>query len=303
MIATTRIFEIAALAVALSASTATAQGLELSKNPDTLVLRDGSVVKGLIVRNIRGDVTIQTPGGEETYTRSQISRVHDVPGEGEYFTDMEHKGEFPPWRTIVNDLRHSDYVHSFEQIPATVVDVGDFKNVPYLSFRVNGDIELNIYGDPEDPAGIELGIYGAKQGDKKLRRICREFLVSYLNTRAEIEAVYQLNENLGLRNIDDMTVEYTPAKAPDAYGAWWLSIYNRKRLDAARLTAENYAALTRPFDSVVNNKGQVRDTAWTEADTDQSLRLRHSGDKHDERLFVRGFYRDKDGTFRLITAK
>lgn len=303
MIASTRIFQIATLAAALCTSATFAGGIEISKTPDTIVLRDGSVVKGLIVRSVRGDVTIQTATGEETYTRDKISRVHDVPGEGSYLTDIERKGDLPPWRTIVNDLRHSDKVRSFEEIPATVVDTGDFKNVPYISFRVNGDVELNIYGNPEDPAGVELGIYGAKQGNAKMRRIIREFLASYLNTRDEIEAVYQLNENGGLRNVGDTTVEYTPAKAPDAYGAWWLSIYNRKHLADARLTDADYTKLTRPVDSVVNKDGQVRDTAWTDADAAQSLRLRHSAHDGEERLFVRGFYRDKNGDFRVMTAQ
>ena len=252
------------------------------------------------MRSLRGDVTIQTPAGEETYTRAQISRVHDVPGEGRYLTDIEHRGSLPPWRTIINDLRHTDGIKSLEQIPATVVDVGDFKNVPYLSFRLNGSVELNIYGDPENPAGLELGIYGMKHSDARLRRICREFLVSYLNTRAEIQAVYQLDENGGLHTVGDMTIEYTPANAKDAYGAWWLSLYNRKQLAGVRLTDAEYAKLTRPVDSVIDPDGQVRANAWTDADTSQSLRLRHQDGS--ERLFVRGFYRDKNGDFHIVTA-
>lgn len=301
MIPTTRIFQIVAVSAALSASPLTAAGLELSTDPDTIVLRDGSVVKGLIVRSVKGDITIQTVGGEEHYSRDQVSRVHDVPGEGSYLTDIERKGDLPPWRTIVNDLRHSDGVESLEQIPATVIDSGEFKNVPYISFRVNGNVELNIYGDPEDPAGIEMGIYGSKQGSADIRRLCREFLVSYLNARAEIQAVYQLNQNGGLRDVGDMTIEYSPAKGSDSYGAWWLSIYNKKHLTDARLSDAEYAKLTRPMDDVVEKNGQVRANAWTDADADQSLRLKQ-GDG-DERLFVRGFYRDKNGDFRLITAQ
>lgn len=300
MIASIRIFQIAALAIATGAS---AYALDLSANPDSIVLRDGAEVKGLIVRNVGGDITIQTATGEESYKRDEISRVRDVPGEGYYLTDIERKGSLPPWRTLINDLRHNDSIHSLEQIPATVIDNGEFKNVPYLSFRINGDIELNIYGDPEDPAGVEIGIYGAKQGNKKIRRVCREFLVSYLNSRDEIEAVYRLNEKGGLKDVGDMTIEYTPASAPDAYGAWWLSIYNRKHLADARLTNAEYERLTSPVDTVVDKKGHVRDTAWTTDDTGESLRLKHSGGQDGERLFVRGFYRDKNGDFHITTAQ
>ncbi len=300
MIASIRIFLCGALALA---DVSPARALDISPAPDSIVLQDGAEIKGLIVRNVRGDITIQTPTGEESYTRAEISRIRDVPGEGHYLTRVERPGSLPPWRTLVNDLRHNDSIESLEQIPATVIDNGEFKNVPYLSFRINKAIELNIYGDPENPAGIEIGIYGSKQGNKKLRRICREFLVSYLNSRDEIEAVYQLNEKGGLRHVGDMAIEYTPANAPDAYGAWWLSAYNRKTLAATRLTDREYDQLTRPVDSVLDGKGRVRDDAWTSADTAASLRLQKSGGKDSARLFVRGFYRDKDGNFHLTTAQ
>jgi hypothetical protein len=306
MNASIRIFHVAAaLATCATAFGATLPliALEVSSEPDTIVLRDGGKVSGLIVRNVRGEVTIQTRSGEETYKADEIARLHDTPGEGEYLTDIERKGDLPPWRTIVNDLRHGDKVRSLEQIPATGIDNGKFKNVPYMSFRVNGVVELNIYGNPEDPAGIEMGIYGSQSHNKRLRRILREFLSAYLNSRDEIQAVYQLDENGGKRAVGDMVVEYTPATAPDAYGAWWLSIYNPAHLDQARLSDAEYAKLSVPFDKVVDADGRVRDTAWTEADEVHSLRLRNSDNASGERVFVRGFYRDKDGSFRVLTAQ
>jgi len=299
MFASIRFFH-AALAAACALGSICAAPLEVLSAPDSVFLRDGAVVHGLIIRNSGGKVTIQTKSGEETYTRDEITRIDDVPGEGAYLTDIERKGSLPPWRTMVNDLRHNDSVKSLEQIPATVIGTGEFKNVPYLSFRVNGIVELNIYGDPEDPAGVELGIYGSKQGSKKLRRICREFLVSYLNTRDEIEAVYQLDPNGGSRDVGDMTVEYTPASAEDADGAWWISVYNRKLLADERLSDAEYEKLTLPVGEVLDHKGQVRATAWTNADTSHSLRLHHGDGDH---VFVRGFYRDKNGTFRVITVE
>ena len=73
-----------------------------------------------------------------------------------------------------------------------MIDVADFRNVPYKSFRVNEDVELNIYGDPENPAGVELGIYGPQSADKKLRKLLRGYLAGFLTTREEIAALYSL---------------------------------------------------------------------------------------------------------------
>jgi hypothetical protein len=300
MNASIRIFLAASL---LGAAAACAASLEVSSEPDSLVLRDGHVVRGLIVRNARDEIVIQTVGGEETYPKTDVARIHDAPGEGDYLVEIARNGTLPPWRTLINDLRNNDRVTSLEQIPATTVNDGVFKNVPYLSFRINKIVELDIYGDPNDPAGIELGIYGMHQKNARLRRVCREFMASYLNTRGEIEALYRLNENGGKRTVDGMTVEYTPANAPDAYGAWWVSIYNEKHLDAARLTDAQYAKVTAPMDAVLHTDGMVRNDAWNVHDNAESLRLHHvAGANKSERIYVRGFYRDKDGNFRVITA-
>ena len=87
------------------------------------------------------------------------------------YTDINRKGKLPSWRVIANDLRTHDAIKSLVEIPATVIDVGDFKNVPYKSFRVNNEVELNIYGDPENPAGVELGIYGPRSDKQSCGRL------------------------------------------------------------------------------------------------------------------------------------
>ena len=97
-----------------------------------------------------------------------------IPSIHALYTEMNRKGKLPSWRVIANDLRTHDTIKSLVEIPATVIDNGEFKNVPYKSFRVNNDVELNIYGDPENPAGIELGIYGPKSGERN----CAKFFVA-----------------------------------------------------------------------------------------------------------------------------
>lgn len=141
--------------------------------PDSLVLKDGTVVHGLIIKNTRDSVLIQQKFGESNYPKSRIVRINDNADTNALYTDINRKGKLPSWRVIANDLRTHDAVKSLVEIPATVIDVGDFINVPYKSFRVNNDVELNIYGDPENPAGVELGIYGPRSEDMRLRKILR----------------------------------------------------------------------------------------------------------------------------------
>jgi hypothetical protein len=267
--------------------------------PDSLTLLDGTVVHGLIIKNSRDSVLIQQATGELDIPKSKIVRIIDNADRNVLYTGMNQKGQLPSWRVIANDLRTHDAVKSLVEIPATVIDVADFKNVPYKSFRVNEDVELNIYGDPENPAGVELGIYGPRSADKKLRKLLRAYLAGFLTTREEIAALYSLGLNQGKTQVGNIVLEITPANAFDAYGAWWVSLYNPTALAKVRLSDSEYKRLVRPFNEVIGKKGRVISGGWSRKDAERSRKVREQGSS--ARVIMKGFYRDDNGVFRLIT--
>jgi hypothetical protein len=269
------------------------------RTPDSIILKDGTVVRGLILRNTRDSVLMQQKLKEAEYPKSSIVRINDNADTNALYTDINRKGKLPSWRVIANDLRTHDAIKSLVEIPATVIDVGDFKNVPYKSFRVNNDIELNIYGDPENPAGVELGIYGPRSGKMRLRKILRGYLAGFLTTREEIGALYSLNLDKGITQAGDLTLEITPNDAPDAYGAWWVSLYNRKDLERVRLSDAEYGKLVRPVNEVIDKRGRVISGGWSRKDARNSKKINKLGDS--AKVLLRGFYRDDNGAFRLIT--
>ena len=242
---------------------------------------------------------IQQKFNEVNYPKSRIVRINDNADTNALYTDLNRKGKLPSWRVIANDLRTHDAVKSLVEIPATVIDVGDFKNVPYKSFRVNNDIELNIYGDPENPAGVELGIYGPRSGDMRLRKMIRGYLAGFLTTREEIGALYSLNLEKGITQAGNLILEITPKNAPDAYGAWWVSLYNLKDLQRIRLSDAEYAKLVRPVNEVIDKRGRVISGGWSEKDARKSKKINKLGES--AKVLLRGFYRDDKGAFRLIT--
>lgn len=264
-----------------------------------MVLVDGTNVRGLIVKNTSDAVLIQQQNRELNIPKKKIVRINDNTDVNALYTEITRKGKLPSWRVIANDLRTHDAIKSLVEIPATVIDVGDFKNVPYKSFRVNNDIELNIYGDPENPAGVELGIYGPRSGDQKLRKTLRGYLAGFLTTRQEIAALYSLGLKKGITQVGDITMEITPKDAPDAYGAWWVSLYNRKDLRDVRLSDAEYARLVRPVHEVIDKNGRVISGGWSRKDAHLSRKMHELGDS--AKVILKGFYRDDDGVFRLIT--
>jgi hypothetical protein len=267
--------------------------------PDSLTLLDGTVVHGLIIKNSRDSVLIQQETGELDIPKSKIVRIIDNADRNVLYTGMNRKGQLPSWRVIANDLRTHDAVKSLVEIPATVIDVADFKNVPYKSFRVNEDVELNIYGDPENPAGVELGIYGPRSADKKLRKLLRGYLAGFLTTRQEITALYSLGLDKGKTQVGDIVLEITPANAFDAYGAWWVSLYNPTGLNKVRLSDAEYSRLVRPFNEVVGKQGRIISGGWSRKDAERSRKIREQGSS--AKVILKGFYRDDNGVFRLIT--
>jgi hypothetical protein len=246
-------------------------------------------------------VLLQEEFGERSYPKSEIVRIRDEADIGIIFTDIDRKGDLPSWRVMANDLRTHDEIKSLVEIPATTITVGEFRNVPYKSFRVNRDIELNIYGDPNDPAGMEIGIYGARKNDAKLQKNLRAYLAGFLTTRKEIAALYGLDFKGGEATAGNITFEITPPTGDDAFGAWWVSLYNLKDLAAVRMDDAKYAALTKPADEVIDRKGRVIAQGWTKNDLEKSARLDSLGKQ--TRVLLRGFYRDSKGDFQLLKGK
>jgi len=89
----------------------------------------------------------------------------------------------------------------------------------------------------------------------------------------------------------------TPSSAPDAYGAWWISLYNPKTLEAARVSNAEYAKVTLPPDQVVERSGKVKARALSEGGFRRLSHLRKGGDTAS--FFTLGFSRDADGHLRL----
>jgi len=269
-------------------------------DPDTIYMNDGTAKRGLIIRNDPGEVVLQQRMGEVVIPKAYISRIDDQVNDV-YFADMVKPGKLPPWRMIVSDLRSDDNIRSFRQIPATTITNGYLRNIPYLSFRINRRVEMNVYGNPEDPVAIEFGIYERKASEiTRFKKITRTYLAGLLDNRHEIAALYSLDDKGGERTIGDLTFKVTPPEAHDAYGGWWISLYEQKRLNAFRVPESSYLKNTLPFGAVNHANGSLREgdgaffekflhsnlAAWSEMIPD-----------------LRGFYRDRVGDLKLLFTK
>ena len=272
--------------------------LDQQTMPDRLEMNDGRTLQGLILKNTAKSVLFQTGEEELLVPKDQIRRIHDEIDGEIVFADIAGKGRLPSWRAMVADLRNHDDIRSLQQIPATTIESGLFKNIPYLSFRVNEQSEFNVYGDPHNPVAIEFGMYGRQRKSPKHRQIVREFLAGHLHTRDEIATLYDLRLTGDDRRASHLAFKVTPPDRADAYGGWWISVYDPKRMDQARVSDAQYAAVTLPFDQVNNRDGSLRASTLEAQENWLESTMRNLTGRVPE---IRGFYRDKEGVFRLIS--
>lgn len=269
------------------------------KTPDQVRMLDGTELRGLILQNTSEIVVIQTRAGEARIPKEYISRIDDAPNGEVIFADIVDKGELPSWRSVVHDLRTHDRIRVFEQIPPTAIDNGLLRNIPYLSFRANDSAELNVYGDPDRPVAIEFGIYGSRGPGKHAKQIFRELIAGHLHTREQIRALYSLSPKKRDARAGQIAFRLILPGDSDGFGGTWLVVYRPDSIDRARLSDKSYAALTRPFGEVNNPDGSLRADKLEENESwlDRTMEMLTGEDRE-----LRGFYRDKNGVFRVLTS-
>ena len=273
--------------------------LRADRDPDEVTMNDGTELHGLILQNTPDVVVIQTDTGEAHLPKDYIRRIDDAPNGEAVFADIVPRDELPSWRSVVHDLRTNDSVRRFEQIPPTAIDKGLLRNIPYLSFRANNKWEFNVYGNPDKPVAIEFGLFGAERPGDKQRQLFREFIAGHLQDKNQIRALYSLSPQKRNARGGKLAFRLIRPGDPDSYGGTWIVVYRPDLLPGARLSDKAYAALTRPFEAVNNPDGSLR--------ADKTEENVNWLDRAMEALTgqvpeVRGFYRDKDGVFRVLTS-
>jgi len=166
---------------------------------------------------------------------------------------------FPSSVEIFTQLSNESWAKGLQPIPATVIDKGILRNVPYNSYK-SGDYEVNVYGDLQNPAGVEIGIYRGLLDNDFAKQHCFEFMLSILPNQKSREILKTLDRRKDSATSDGLTLEFTPPTDADAYGGWWISAYFSNRLDAARASEKDLAEITVPEESPTPVSG------WSDSD-------------------------------------
>lgn len=147
-----------------------------------------------------------------------------------------------PLDQVMTNAEQFPCVAGMHDIPASVVDIGVFANVPYQSFS-NGNVELNAYGDPGDLVGLEVG---TRTEDPALQQCLIQFLSGQTIDQNDRARVLAFTPAPGLDQKPGLSIEVTPRTAPDAYDAWWVSLERPEAIAEAKAPPEQIAQVTQP---------------------------------------------------------
>ena len=86
-------------------------------------------------------------------------------------------------------------------------------------------------------AGAPFGLADAKSD-------CIKYISELFKNEKFNAVLHGLKLSKDSKEVDGLTIEITPETDEDAFGGWWVSVYSTGKLNAARATEEELAAIT-----------------------------------------------------------
>lgn len=235
---------------------------------DVIIFNNGQVLNGTVLQTNDSSVLFRREFGTFTYPQNEIKNIQKNSAGTNSFNPGTNR--LDNWTRIVANLTKQPWAYSAKQIPATVIDKGVFQNVPYSSFRCGSNYELNIYGDPENPAAIEMGVYGGLLKDLVAKENCIEFIMSALTDNEDKNVVKKLERKQDIVEKGKFICEITPSTAFDAYGGWWISVYDISKVNAARASKAELAEICEPVIPRSISKFNPNDSLWSNDEKQQA---------------------------------
>jgi hypothetical protein len=213
---------------------------------DVIVLQSGAVITGYILQQDANGVLIQMTYGTFRYSLNSIS---DVKKEAASAPHVSSNGQIiPDWAQIVSILATNDWADGLKQVPATMIESGVWKNVPYVSFRCgDGGYEVNIFGDLNHPAAVQIGAMNYLHQTFAEKTNCINFICSVLASSADRKVIRALNfDQKDTEQNGGMTIQTILPGEWGSYGGWWVSVQNDTALASAQASEAELLALTQP---------------------------------------------------------
>jgi hypothetical protein len=235
-------------------------GMAGAVSADTIRLKNGGTLEGVVVKEGDGAVVVRLKYATVTLDRGDIDSMEKKAPEA---AAPATAARLARWDRCIEVVAARPWAGELRQIPATVIDKGILKNVPYMSHR-SGNTEFNLYGDPDDPAGLEIGVTKELLRSDAAKKECLEVIAALLSDPKDVAALRSLQLKPGKVERDGITFEVTPETAEDAYEGWWISVYSPKLLDEARASDEELKRIAITEEELEKEEAAERERARKE---------------------------------------
>jgi hypothetical protein len=213
---------------------------------DVVMLENGGVLAGTVLQQDDEGILIKMDSGTHRYPASWIKTVKKEPAAAHHVSNNGRR--IPDWAQIVTLLANTGWSQGLKQVPATMIESGIWKNVPYISFQCRSDgYALNIFGDLEDPAAVQIGAMSYLKQSDEAKSNCVNFICSVLANLDDRKMIRALSSTQKDRQQNGkLTAETLMPGEWGSYGGWWVSVYSEKALATARASDAELFALTHP---------------------------------------------------------
>jgi hypothetical protein len=281
---------------------------------DTIRLKNGGALEGVVIREAEGSVVVRLKYATVTLDRADIEAIEKKAAPAEPAAEAGLR--LAKWDACIGKLAGRAWFAEMRQVPATVIEKGVLKHVPYMSHK-SGDYEFNLYGDPDRPACLEVGVYRDLLKSEAAKKNCLELMAALLPDARDAGFLSTLDLKQDRKEREGLTFEVTPETAEDAYGGWWVTVYDAGAVEAARATEEELKEITmaeeeledeEPKPKVEPRKPEPRKPAAQPRPVQETIyvfkrpEMKHArpavkGGKG-RRIFVRGIHRPRGGVYR-----
>jgi hypothetical protein len=203
---------------------------------DTIHLQSGGTLEGVILKKDQDGVVVRLKYATVTVGSFDIASVEAsaaAPVAG---------ARLATWERCFQSLAARPWGADLRQIPARLIQSGPLQNVPYV-VHTSGNYQVALYGDPDRPAAIEVGVSGAQRALEPTRKECVDLLASFLVRGEDIESLRSLPLESGKKESDGLVFETT--EEPDSRGreTWWIAVSDPAALDRSRVSEKDVASL------------------------------------------------------------
>lgn len=206
-------------------------GLAGLSRADTIQFPSGGQMQGVILKEFEGSLTIHLKHGIVTLSKAEIASITK-----DDEAVLRGKGRLAPWQACLRVLVARPWGPDLRPEPAIIISSGPFKNVPYVTDR-SGNREFSIYGDPDDPAGLEIGLSKELVLGPDARKEAMLALKSLLSDPKDQETLGSVDPSKkGKTDRQGLVFEIIEDKNAKGDATWWISVYSPQALDKCRLS-------------------------------------------------------------------